>query len=126
MNAALGDDPTIGDDEDLLRRIPAAFVVPDDLKGKRLSSQGFLQDGADGLVSVYIASEVESPKAVMAGCSEPFLVSLKVRVLRELRLGIARDKSSGGPGHAVIIGHKTKSMLNRMAREAVWVKPYVP
>ena len=121
------DDPTITDDSTVWRRIPQSWVVSDDnLKRKRPSTQCFLQDGPTGPLSVYIAAEAQSVQAVMQGAPEPFLVSLNVGFLRRLNLGITRDQSSGGPGHALVIGKKTGSIRNQMAQAAIWVKPYDP
>lgn len=128
MNANFVDDKTIGDHERVLRRISKSDVIMDpNLQRKRPSSACFLQgDGPDSPVSVYIASEVESEAAVLAGYPDFFLVSLTVRYLRQLGLGIARDPSSGGAGHAVIIGRKTHGMQSKLAKAATWVQPYSP
>lgn len=123
----ISDDPTIGNEQVFWRRVHATDVVPDENLGrKRSSSASFLQDGPDGDVSVYLASEAQSPQAVMQSGKESYLVSLTVGFVRALGLGIARDPSSGGPGHALLIGHKTRGMCSKMAKAATWVLPYCP
>lgn len=120
---ALTDDPTIGDNEVIWRRIYLA-VDDENLKCKRPSSACF-QDGLHGPVSVYIASEAQSTQ-VMQGGKEPFLAALTVAFIRKLGLGIIRDSSSGGPGHALLLGRKTPSIRSKLAKEATWVAPYAP
>lgn len=121
----LADDPTISDDQVIWRRINDA--IPDDnLKRKRPSSACFLQDGPDGPVSVYIASEAPSAQVVMHGGKEQFLAALTVDFVRQLGLGVIRDSSSGGLGHALLLGRTTRSMRVKMAETATWVAPYAP
>ena len=119
-----GDDTSIGDDEVILRRI--AFTTFDqNLQRRRPSTQSFKQDGTDGLVSVYLLSETTPANVIDEGV-ERYLASVNVGLLRELGLGIVRDPTSGGPGHCVITGRKTKGRLNRIAQEAEWAEDYRP
>jgi hypothetical protein len=119
-----GDDLGIGDDEIILRRIPSA-VYDDNLQRQRPSTQSFKQGGVDGLVSVYLLSET-TPAEVATGGPERYLAHLRVGLLRELKLGIVRDLTSGESGHCEITGRKTKSKLNRLAKCAQWVEGYAP
>ena len=124
--SAFTDDPTIDDKEIIWRRIPQLQVVPDDnLKRKRPSSNCF-HDSTGGHLSVYIASEAISSQAVMQDAKERFLVSLSVGFIRQLGLGITRDSSTGGPGHALLLGKKTGGIRSQMAKTATWVEPYAP
>ena len=121
-----GDDPSISDDEIVLRRVHESFVVLDEnVHRKRPSTLAFKQGGADGLVSVYLNVETR-PDAVVVEGPEPFLASIRVGALRELGLGVVRDPDSGGPGHCVITGRKTKGTLNRIVQAAAWVEGYAP
>ena len=123
---AITDDPTIGDSEVIWRRIPQVWVVEDkNLKRTRPSSACF-QDGTNGPMSVYIASEAQNAKVVMQGGKEPFLAALTVAFVRQLGLGIVRDSSLGGPGHALLLGKKTGAKRDKMAKAATWVTPYAP
>lgn len=122
----LGDDVGISSDEVVLRRVHEGFVVLDEnLQRKRPSTQAFKQGGVDGLVSVYLNAET-TPNVVVEEGPEPFLVAISVGVLRELGLGVVRDPDSGGPGHSVITGRKTKGTLNRIVQAAMWVEGYAP
>ena len=126
MVSGEGDDPGIGDDETVLRRISEAFVVFDDnLQRLRPSTQAFRQGGTSGHGSVYLLS-VTNPEEVSNEGPEPYLVPLRARLLLELGLGIVRDPTSGGPGHCEITGRKTRSVLDRLAKFAQWVEGYAP
>ncbi len=119
------DDSTIDDNETIWRRVSDA-VDDSNLNRKRPSTACFLQDGPDGPVSVYLASEAISHKIVMENAKEPFLVELNAGFIRQLGIGIIRDPSSGGPGHALLTGRKTRGKRNKMAKAATWVDPYKP
>lgn len=120
------DDVSIRDDEVVLRRVAEGFVTDDqNLQRLRPSTQAFKQDGPDGLVSVYLISETD-PATVADEGPEKYLASIRVGVLRELGLGVVRDPLSGGPGHCVITGRKTKGRLNQIVRKAEWVNGYEP
>ena len=123
MNAStFADDTTIDDNQVIWRRI-YQVISDDNLRCKRPTSACFLQNGP---LSVYIASEAISPQLVMEDKQELFLVALRVDFIRRLGLGIVRDSSSGGAGHALLLGRITRSMAQRMAKTATWVEPYAP
>ena len=120
------DDPSINDDDSVYRRIPADWAILDDnLRRFRPSSQAFTQGGADGLVSVYLASET-SPDAVMSEGRQAYLVEVGVGAIRDLGLGVIRSPDTGGPGHCDITGRKTRSVRNHIAMQAQWVPGYAP
>ena len=126
MEESLRDDAGIGGGEVVLRRVSERSYSFDENLGRfRPSSQVFLQNGPDGLVSVYLESETTHSAVVNEG-PEPYLVAITVAELRELGLGIVRDPSSGGPGHCEITGRKTRGILNRIARQAQWVPGHEP
>ena len=120
------DDASIGNDEILLRRVAENSVHWDeDLHRHRPSTSTFRQDGPDGLVSVYLSSET-TPASVASGGPEKYLVSITAGFLRAQGLGVIRDTTSGGPGHCVITGRKTRGKLYLIVCEAKWVKGYAP
>jgi hypothetical protein len=132
MGQVLSDDANIGNEKVVLRRISdRSHVFDENLRRRRPSSDAFLQDGPDGLVSVYLESET-THEAVASGGPEPFLVSISVGELRKAGgelpngLGIIRDPTSGGPGHCVITGRKTRGRLSQIAKQAQWVPGYAP
>lgn len=120
------DDNSISDDDIVLRRVYKNFTVYDDNRSMyRPSSQAFKQNGPDGPVSVYLASET-CPAAVADEGQEEYLVSIKVRILRELGLGLIRNPCSGGQGHCEILGRKTRSTLRKIVDACEWVEGYAP
>ncbi len=71
MGEVLMDDASIRDDEVVLRRVSnKSHVFDENLDKRRPSSDVFLQDGPDGLVSVYLESETTHAN-VVAGGPEP-------------------------------------------------------
>ena len=116
------DDTRIGDDEIVFRRISQCFVVRDEnLHRMRPSTQAFKQNE----LSVYLES-VTTPEAVASEGTEPYIVSLRVSLLREEGLGIVPDPSSGGPGHCRVTRRRTKGKLNRIVKGAEWVEGFAP
>lgn len=116
------DAPGIGDDETVFRRIAAAFVVQDEnLQRLRPSTQAFKQ----AELSVYLSS-MTTPDAVASEGPEPYIVAINVGILRQLGLGIILDPSSGGPGHCLVTGRRTRSKLNQIVKQAEWVEGYAP
>lgn len=120
------DDTGIEDHEIVLRRVAVEEVVFDENAGRlRPAGYAFLQGGRDGLVSVYLASEA-SPETVWAGGPEEYLASITVGMIRQIGLGIVRDSDSGGSGHCVVTGRKTRGRLNQIVRNTAWVDGYAP
>ena len=120
------DDPGIGNDEVVVRRVARREQIFDPETGRRRpASQAFLQNGRDGLTSVYLMSET-TPAEVAADGAEEYLVAVRVGALRENGLGVIRTPESGGPGHCDITGRKTRGRLVRIAMQAEWVPGYAP
>lgn len=119
-------DLTIGGDEQVIRRVASEQYTFDENLGRtRPTTQAFLQDGKDGLVSVYLRSET-TPEAVAQEGNQPYLCVVGVGVLRQHSLDIIRTPDAGGPGHCDITGRKTKSRLTNIVRVAQWVEGYSP
>ena len=116
------DDPGIGDDEIVFRRIAEVFVVNDEnLQRLRPSTQAFRQDS----LSVYLGS-MTNPDTVASEGTEPYIAAISVGFLRQLGLGIILDPSSGGLGHCLITGRRTRGKLNRIVKETKWVEGFSP
>ena len=122
----LQNDPTVGNDATVIRRVAHNQHLYDENLGyRRPSTEAFLQDGRNGLTSVYLLSET-TPEDVAQGGSQPYQCTVSVSVLRENGFGIIRTPESGGPGHCDITGRKTKGRLNRITSHAQWVPGYAP
>ena len=120
------DDPGISDDEVVVRRVSRRDQIFDPEIGRRRpASQAFLQNGRDGLTSVYLLSET-TPAEVATDGTEEYLAVVRVAVLRENGLGIIRTPESGGPGHCDITGRKTRGRLVQIVMQSQWIPGYTP
>lgn len=120
------DDPSIGNNELVIRRVAHQQQRYDRTLGRsRPSTAAFIQGGADGLTSVYLASET-TPESVSRGGSQPYLCAVSVGILRANSFGIIRTPESGGPGHCDITGRKTRGKLAPVVKAAQWVPGYAP
>ena len=120
------DDPAIGNDETVIRRVAHNQQLYDDNLGyRRPSTQAFLQGGRDEPTSVYLLSET-TPEDVAKEGSQPYQCAVSVGVLRENGLGIIRTPESGGPGHCDITGRKRQGRLNHIVGHVQWVPGYAP
>ena len=120
------DDPGINDDEVVVRRVSRREQIFDpDVGRRRPASQAFLQNGRDGLTSVYLMSET-TPEEVAADGDEEYLAAVRVGALRENGLGIIRTPESGGPGHCDITGRKTRGRLFQIVMRSQWIPGYAP
>ena len=112
------DDPGINDDEVVVRRVSRREQIFDpDIGRRRPASQAFLQNGRDGLTSVYLMSKT-TPEEVAADGDEEYLAAVRVGALRENGLGIIRTPESGGPGHCDITGRKTRGRLFQIVMQS--------
>lgn len=109
------DDPTISDDDDLLRRVPQDpnFVVWDEQTGAERPATGSFRIDDDG-VSVYLLSALRDlPDPCMSVAdSDPQrpgrCIELSVGACRDRGMGVARDPVDEpplGPAHALILAH---------------------
>ncbi len=120
------DDPTITDDETVIRRVSHGQQIFDQRIGRRRpTTQAFRQDRPDGLTSVYLLSET-TPAAIAGEGLQEYQAAVRVGVLRENGLGVIRTPESGGPGHCDITGRKTRGALTPIVRLAQWVPGYEP
>ncbi len=120
------DDPAIGGSELVIRRIAHDQQVYDaELGRRRPATRAFVQDGRNGLTSVYLMSET-TPEAIAGEGGQSYQAAVRVSVLRENGLGIIRTPESGGPGHCDVIGRKTRGRMLQIVLQAQWVPGYAP
>ena len=116
----LDDDLSIGNKEDLWRRIfPRWWVHDANLGGKRLSTAAF-EDSKNphSPMSVTIASECASPDVLLAGHDGYGLAVFTAGDARDCRQKVARTPTEDDPAHASVIGKKTGSVKNCLRRVA--------
>ena len=123
------DDPTIGDDEELWRRIPPLWVIHDDTRGGwRPTSQAF-HDHPDGspmsvfLASVMLAAQRPPTDAIHGHEHKDFhLASISAGFARSLDQLVVRDPQEDEPAHGSVVGQKKKA-CRKLAKAATWVIP---
>lgn len=111
----------IPDDAELWRRIPHWHYVPD---GERIRpSSAAFEDNPNGTpMSVFIASECGDPQRLLAQYPGFGVVSFTAGKAREYGLDVVRKPLEGQPpGHAEVIGRKTKSIRSKLAKTCPWV-----
>ncbi len=122
------DDPTIGDDEPLWRRIPPThFVFDKNLQCWRPSSAAFEDHPNGSPMSVVLGQEVldasRTAESVLAGHDHFGLVSFTAGLAREKCQGIRRNPLPKEPAHAEVVGRKTKSVRRALAKGSGWIVP---
>ena len=127
MNAAPPNDPSIGDETELWRRIPPwHFIYDENLKRRRPSSSAFANDPDGHPMSVVLAEAaavVPSPAQVLTGHERFALASITAALARECGQGVVRDPLPDEPAHGLVVGPKPKSVQRRLAKTAEWVIP---
>ena len=108
----------IQDDELVLRRVSLRETGPPDNQGRtRINSDAFIQNGLDGDVSVYLASET-TPEAITREYRLHHVAQLEVGEIRAVGLDVVRDPKEGDLGQCNIVERKTRGIARRLARTA--------
>lgn len=129
------DDPSIMDDDGLLRRVPiqpAQIIWDDNLKQQRPSSAAFKDHPNGSPMSIAlqpVLSELNLPvQSVLSGYETTHaLVMFTADVARKNGQGVARAPlPPSDPAHGVVFGPKTQKVRQSLAKAAVWVVPPPP
>ena len=74
-------------------------------------------------VSAYRATECQRPEVALAGYEADYgLVMISETLITECNLQIVdKPDPKGPPGHVVLVGRKPRSVISRLAKEALWV-----
>ena len=108
------DDPSILDDEILIRRIKRDWIKQSHLHGDtcRPSSQAF-QNLRDNAMSVWVKSvmisEGRDPASLLQNFEEDSLVSFTAGAARTLNQGVVMYVEDGDTAHAHVVGNKRKT-----------------
>lgn len=102
----------VTDNEVLHRRVHPTHVKPDG----SVSSAAFTDDE----LSVDRAS-LRTPEVTLEGRRNYGIVSLVVGEVRSLKQEVRADPTLLNPAHALVLGHKPKSLQRQLARSARWV-----
>jgi hypothetical protein len=123
MPLAYADDASITDEEQLLRRVPPRWIVPDanNAGRRRVSSAAF----DDPEMSVDLASVREALGEPLTTClagHEGFsIVSLLAGVVRERNQAVCRDPLPDNPAHGLVVGRKTVSIKKHFSTHCIWI-----
>lgn len=113
------DDPTIGDDEYVWRRVPRDSVKYE--SGPPRASSGAFNDSSDGTpMSVDLALLAPSPEWSLGNC-DGGLVRIKVGDLRAGGFGVTRHPLEDNPAHCYVTGRKSTGKRQKIAKMSEWV-----
>lgn len=121
------DDPSIGDEADLFRRVHPTQIIPDHTRRcMRISSAAF----NDRSMSVDLADALQAtgrgPETTLVGHPGHSLVSITARLARSQAQVIARDPLPDNEAHAVVFGRKPPTIRRRLAEGSRWIIPRSP
>ena len=117
----------VPDDAIVWRRVPPWHIEPNGVRPKkadgtfRPSSAAFEDDGDGDPMSVDIVDDSLTIQRELAGHEGYGVVSISVGELRKLDLDVRRKIEPNNPNHGQVIGHKTRSIRNKIAEKCVWV-----
>jgi len=114
------DDPSIGDNEVLWRRIHPHQIVQEPDGSVRPGSFAFQDNTSTSELSVHIAAMTDQHR-VLQGYSRQSLVAIRAGLPRSLGYAIVRDPTPDDPSHALICPSPTKSHARQLAKQAIWV-----
>lgn len=123
------DDPTIGNGEIVLRRIPlqpGTQIIWDNNLGSWRPSSAAFKDHPNGTpMSVSLQKVLENKNLPIAFPLQGYetthaLAQFSVQTIRQLGLGIERRPLSTDPSHAEVFGPKKKAVCRALARAAEW------
>ena len=120
-------DPSIANDEVLLRRLLPDWVVPGDHGLMRISSAAFKHEELSIIFRTLLERQGRFVPDALSGHPDHSLCSITAGLARDLKQGVVYDVDPPhDPAHGLVIGKKTKSMAASFAREAAWVIPSAP
>ena len=123
------DDPTVSDDDALLRRVPPQMILANSSQQDIEVSSAAFSNPSDGSgMSVIIRSELIAVggrmEDVLTGYEGFGLVSLSAASVREQNQIVVRKPLPDNPAHGEVIGEKTRGVRRAMKRSAIWlIKP---
>lgn len=123
MSEEFVDDPTIGDDERLLRRIHPSWVLWQENGSPSISSAAF----KDPEMSVYIESVLLASGRIPEDCLSAYkgfgLATITAGLARSLDQCVTRDPVAGEPAHGLVLGKKRSAVATKLRDGAHWIIP---
>lgn len=114
------DDPTIGDDEVLWRRIRPEWVQREADGTFRPGSFAFMDRTPSAELSIHLAS-LTDPDRALQGFPQDSLAAIRAGLPRSLGYAVVRDPTPDDPSHALICPSPNKGKARTMAKQATWV-----
>jgi hypothetical protein len=120
------DDPTIGNDAILWRRIHPFWIVADDNTGSLRVSSAAFDNSPDGTPTSVHLETVATAHGISADVIlESFpgycMAALSAGDARLVHQAVLRAPRNNDPSHGFIAGEKTKRVKKSLARVCVWV-----
>jgi hypothetical protein len=124
LEQRIRDDPSIADDEILLRRVQPFWIVPGNHGRMRIASAAFKHQEMSVVIRTLLLKQGRTDADVIAAHPQDVLCAFTAGLARELGQGVIYDTAPPhDPAHGLVVGKKTQAAANRFAREAAWVIP---
>lgn len=126
------DDPSILNDDILLRRVPkhagSQIIWDANRKEWRPSSAAFKDHPEGPGMSVSLQAVLDTlglpPQKALAGYEETHaLAAFKTSIARQNGQRIARDPIPEDPAHGIVVGNKNRAVSKALAGASSWVVP---
>jgi hypothetical protein len=120
------DDATIADEDQLLRRVRPAWIIPDHNRGRWRPSKADFQDSEDGSpMSIHLATVIHAAglplSSALAGHEGYGLVGFTAGLVCSLGQIVVRDPQPSDPAHGLVVGNKTESRRKHLMEGSEWV-----
>lgn len=123
MTEGPADDPSVLDDHELWRRVPAFWVVYDDNRKRfRPASAAFQNSSGVKDMSVVLGTDHGNPEGAVSApaLSTHSLASVSAGFARGCNQTLSRAPEPDEPHHGHVTGAKTGSISRRFAAESEW------
>lgn len=123
------DDPSIGPEENLLRRIVWKHAVPDDHGNLRISSAAFRDPNQELSINLQSTMQQAGREPVDAVRNYPGygLASITAGQARSQIQKVCRDPQLEEPAHGLVCGNQTRAVGKSLSTCAQWIlKPQPP
>ena len=126
MQRAYIDDPTIANDEVLLRRIPRWHFYFDKNLGRQRPSSAAFEDHPNGSpMSVHLANILKlhglGAESILVGHDGYAIAGILAELARTNGQGICQKPLDNAPAHAEVFGPKPESVRQRFAKASHWI-----
>lgn len=115
------DDPSVGPETALFRRVHPRFVVPDENRDCNRISTGAFNDRE---MSVLLGDELErlkrEPGTALSRYPKHFLAGITARAVREEQQVVVRKPDEYDDAHGLVVGQKPRGRRRRFCSASWW------